>query len=393
MMRPTLLRYWASFLKSERHGVRIAAYFSRTAAEGWRQILVCEREPADPAWGEPLRRLGVTTTLLPRARGNFDPRCVSQTIALCRRERPHIFHCDNTHTSPLIGAWLAGVPVRLWTKHAMEPAFEAGKSPGFRDRLAVSLRLSARLATKTLPISRAMMQELIDKGVPASRLQLMPLPVESDRVPSPRAEARSHFGYDDTDVVLLAIGRAARVKGWDVLLRAFVTVHGANPRARLLLVGGTDNPDERALYAELRQLIDSERLNSVVTFTGRLSNISDALGAADLFVLPSRSEGYSLALVEALRAGLPCISSSSVAGALELIDDGRNGVLVPREDPAALARGVLELIADPARMRAMATAAPRDIAAPTLDDHSNALYRLYRSLLDDPRARGLAAGV
>jgi hypothetical protein len=65
-------------------------------------------------------------------------------------ERPDILHCDNTHTSPLIGAWLAGVKIRLWTKHAMEPAFEAGTQPGLRDRLAVSLRVSTSLATKTL---------------------------------------------------------------------------------------------------------------------------------------------------------------------------------------------------------------------------------------------------
>jgi glycosyltransferase involved in cell wall biosynthesis len=380
-MRPTLVRYWASFLKSERHGVRIAAYFARTAAEGWRQILVCEREPDDPAWAQPLRSLGVQITYLPRARGNFDPRCIARTFDLCRRERPDVFHCDNTHTSPLIGAWLAGVKVRLWTKHAMEPAFESGGPPRLRDRLAMSLRLSTFLATRTLPISQAMQQELIDKGIPASRLHLLQLPVETNTAPSPRAAARARFGYVPDDLVILAIGRSARVKGWDVLLRAFAAVHAANPRARLLLVGGTDNPDERELHEELRRFIDQRDLGPFVTFTGRLANISDPLGAADLFVLPSRSEGYSLALVEALRAGLPSIASSSVAGALELIVDGHNGLIFPREDDAALARIILDVTADSALMRALASTAPRDVGAPTLDEHSEALYRLYGSLL------------
>src|SRR5829696_3641553 len=243
-MRPTLVRYWASFLKSERHGARIAAYFARTAAEGWRQILVCEREPDDAAWAQPLRRLGVEMIFLPRARGNFDPRCLAQTFALCRAERPDIFHCDNTHTSPLLGAWLAGVKVRLWTKHAMEPAFESGTRAGVRDKLAMSLRLSTWLATRTLPISRAMQQELIDKGIPAARLHLLHLPVETNADgPSTRADGRARLGYSADDLVILAIGRSARVKGWDVLLRAFASIHTANPRARLLLVGGIDNPD------------------------------------------------------------------------------------------------------------------------------------------------------
>ena len=389
-MRPTLLRYWASFLKSERHGLRIASYFSRAAGEGWRQILVCEREPADPAWAEPIRRLGVEMTFLPRARGNFDADCIRRTFALCRRERPDIFHCDNTHTSPLLGAWLASVAVRPWTKHAMEPAFEAGRHPGLRDRLAPSLRLSTLLATRTLPISQAMLDELVAKGIPASRLSLLRLPVEEGTRPSPREDARARFGYGDGDLVILTIGRSARVKGWDVLLRAFATVHAVNPRARLLLVGGTDNPDERDGYAELQQFVVERGLASAVTFTGRLSSVAEPLGAADVFVLPSRSEGYSLALVEALRAGLPCISSASVAGALELIADGRNGLIVPREDDAALARVILELTGDPARMRAFAAAAPHGVAAPTPAEHSDALYRLYRSLLQGRQARAVS---
>lgn len=392
-MQPTLLRYWASFLKSERHGIRIAAYFARAAAEGWRQILVCERQPDDPAWGDPLRQLGVEITFLPRARGNFDPRCIAQTFALCRRERPAIFHCDNTHTSPLLGAWLAGVKIRLWTKHAMEPAFEAGRRPGFRDRLALSLRLSTRLATRTLPISEAMRQELIDKGISPSHLHLLRLPVESAATAVPRADARARFGYGADEQVILAIGRSARVKGWDVLLRAFASVHRAHPRARLLFVGGIDNPDERDLYAELRQFIVERELTPFVTFTGRLPDISGALGAADLFVLPSRSEGYSLALVEALRAGLPSIASSSVAGALELIADGRNGLVFPREDDTALARIIVELLGDQARLQALAAAAPRDVAAPSLEDHSEALFRLYGSLLQANQPRRFAPGV
>ena len=391
-MPPTLVRYWASFLKSERHGARIAAYFTRSAAEGWRQILVCEREPDDAVWAEPLRRLGVEMTFLPRARGNFDARCAARTLALCRRERPDIFHCDNTHTSPLIGAWLAGVPVRLWTKHAMEPAFETGSQPGFRDRLAISLRVSTRLATRTLPISEAMRQELVDKGIAPSRLHLLHLPVEapSSARPSHR-DARARLGYAAADLVILAIGRAAPVKGWDILLRAFATVHAQNPSTRLLLVGGVDAPDERAVHAGMQQFIDARRLDPFVRFTGRLPDIADALRAADLFVLPSRAEGYALALVEALRAGLPCIASSSVAGAPELIAHGRNGLIFPREDEAALSHMILDLAADPARMREMAAAASRDVAVPTLAEHSDALYRLYSSLLYATRSRRATA--
>jgi len=310
---------------------------------------------------------------------------------LCRRERPDIFHCDNTHTSPLLGAWLAGVKVRLWTKHAMEPASETGRPEGLRDRLAISLRVSTHLATRTLPISEAMRQELIAKGVPASRLHLLHLPVEPPSTARPmRAEARDRMGYDADHFVILTIGRAAAVKGWDVLLHAFDIVHRQNAAARLLLVGGVDAPDERALYTELQRLAAERGLEPFVRFTGRLPDISNPLSAADLFVLPSRSDGFALALVEAMRAGLPCIASASVAGALELIVDGRNGLIFPREDTAALAQMILELAADPVRRKAIAGAAP-DVAVPTLAEHSDALYRLYTSLLQATHSRGSTA--
>src|SRR5215207_2885228 len=101
---------------------------------------------------------------------------------------------------------------------------------------------------------------------PASRLQLLHLPVETNAAPSARDDARARLGYSADDLVILAIGRSAPVKGWDVLLRAFTAVHNVNPRVRLLLVGGIDNPDERALYSELQRLVDETRLRPVVRF-------------------------------------------------------------------------------------------------------------------------------
>jgi glycosyltransferase involved in cell wall biosynthesis len=379
---PTLIRYWGSSFKTPREAVRIAGYFGAAVAAGWECWLVSCRPPDDPAWADPVTRLGVRIEYLPRASGNFDRACVQRTWRLCRRIRPDVFHCDNTHTSPLIGAWTAGVPVRLWSKHAMEPAFEAVREPSLRERLAPSLKLSIALCTQVLPISHAIERELIGLGAPRRKLTMLPLPVAgNDATVLDRGAARERFGFGPEDLVISTIGRAVPVKGWDVLLRALVEARDQMPPAKLLLVGSTTSPDERAFHQGLVRFVDEHGLAGSVRFTGHLTDIAPALRASDLFVLPSRSEGYSLALLEALTAGLPIVSTR-VGIAPEVIVEGRNGTLVDRDDASDLARGLVAL-ADPfERQRCTALGTPEIPGIPSAAEHSAALLALYGRLLD-----------
>jgi glycosyltransferase involved in cell wall biosynthesis len=383
---PSLIRYWGSSFKTPREAVRIAGYFSAAVAAGWECWLVSCRPPDDPAWAAPVTESGVRIEYLPRASGNFDRACVQRTWRLCRRIRPDVFHCDNTHTSPLIGAWAAGVPVRLWSKHAMEPAFEAVREPSLRERLAPSLKLSIALCTRVLPISHAIETELIGLGTPARKLTMLPLPVaDNDAMRLDRTEARVSFGFRPEDLVICTIGRAVPVKGWDVLLRALVEARERIPAAKLLLAGSTGAPDEQPFHERLLRFIDQHGLANSVRFTGHLTDIGPALRASDMFVLPSRSEGYSLALLEALTAGLPVVSTR-VGIAPEVMVEGRNGRLVEREDASDLARGLVAL-ADPAE-RQRCTATTRIPGIPSAAEHSAALLALYQRLLGES-ARGV----
>lgn len=380
-MAVTVVRYWGSYFKSLRHARRVAAYFAHGSANGWRCVLVACQPPADPAWNDPIRDLGVEIVYLPRVRRNFDPGGVARAYRLCRATRADVFHCDNTHTSPLIGATLAGVPVRVWSKRSMEPAYEAGRAPTFQERLAVSLRLSCFLATRTLPVSNMVARELIEKGIAPGRIQVLLSAVEpGESVPTRRDEARAAFDCAPGEILVAAVGRADRVKGWDVLLRAFASARGRVPSVRLLLVGSAAAAAERSFKAELDRFVEAQALARSVRFTGHLPSIADVLGAADIFVLPSRSEGHSLALVEALRAGLPCIASS-VGGAPELIRHGENGLLVARGDERELADAIVALASDDGRRRRMADAARNGLNMPTPEQHSQALFDIYVDLL------------
>jgi glycosyltransferase involved in cell wall biosynthesis len=138
--------------------------------------------------------------------------------------------------------------------------------------------------------------------------------------------------------VIVSVGRLEHVKGHDVLLRSFAEVSDRVPGARLVLVG------DGSREGGLRELARSLGVADLTTFTGTLSadEIRTVFRGSAVFVLPSRSEGMGLALMEAMAAGLPAVASA-VGGVPEVA--GRNAVwLVPPEDPATLAGALVTLL-------------------------------------------------
>ena len=168
--------------------------------------------------------------------------------------------------------------------------------------------------------------------------------VETDRfTPAPRAAGGQ---------TIICVGRLIARKGQRHLLRAFATLQGRFPAARLQLVGTGD--DETVLRDISREL----GIAHAVEFLGYQPRavMPELYRAADVFVLPSQSEGMSIALLEALASGLPVVVTAA-GGTDELITDGVNGLLVPWADEAALAQALGVLLADGARRHTMGTAA------------------------------------
>jgi glycosyltransferase involved in cell wall biosynthesis len=383
--RITLLRYWGSHFKSLEHAERVASYFAASRAAGWDCHLVMSQPPARPEWLAPLQRDAVTLHHVPRPRGNFDLACIRATRRLCKEIGAHIMHCDNTHTSPLIGAALARVPVRLWTKHAMQPAFEQVRRPSARERIAPAVRTSAMLATRVLPISRAIGDELIALGISPAKVRVLPLPMAPVAAADvPREEARRQWGFGHEHVVFGTIGRALPVKGWDLLVQAFAAIYRESRHSRLLLVGSTSAAGEQPIRRRLDAMIDAAGIGNAVVFTGHLTTVGGALAAMDAFVLPSRAEGFSLALIEALAARLPVVSTR-VGVAPDILTDGIHGLLVDRNDADALAAAMLRLAHDPGlRQRLAAAAADALSSLPSYQEHGAALQRIYESLVSRP---------
>ncbi len=159
--------------------------------------------------------------------------------------------------------------------------------------------------------------------------------------------------------ILASLGNIRRVKGHDVLVRAFAVVHREMPEAKLRVGGAVLEPD---FMDELTALIAELGLAQSVSFAGGVQDQQAFLQSASMFVLPSRSEGFSNAIVEAMAASLPVVATN-VGGNAEAVVDGVTGLIVASEESAAMAAAMLRMLRNPAEAAAMGLAGRERVVA------------------------------
>ena len=178
--------------------------------------------------------------------------------------------------------------------------------------------------------------------------------------------------------LITTIGNIRRIKGHDLFIRAAALIAPNYPNAQFSIAGDVLEPD---YFAELQKLIQDLGLSNHFHFAGGIADINQYLATADIFVLPSRSEGFSNAIVEAMAASLPVIATN-VGGNAEAVTDGVSGFIVPTEDPEALSEAIAKLLSDPPRAKAMGSAGQAIMADRfTTDAMMSQITTTYRNLL------------
>jgi glycosyltransferase involved in cell wall biosynthesis len=282
----------------------------------------------DPAWdAEPFyERVGVPARRLPC------PRDVDPVLARRLRRTLTALEPDVVHTH-LVHADLYGALASLrapWalvsTKHNDDP-FRAG---GFRFVERVLTRRTDRVVAITDALARFCFEQV---GLPQEKVEIV------------------HYGLDELPTAwgagaeppegrfLLAIARLTEQKGLDVAVRALAVLPAD---VRLAVLG--EGPERLQLEALAEQLGVSERL----LLTGRVGDVGAWLRRSTLLVHPVRWEGFGLALLEAMLAAKPVVATF-VSSIPEIVVDGETGVLVPPDDPQALAQALLDVLQDPVR--------------------------------------------
>ena len=189
---------------------------------------------------------------------------------------------------------------------------------------------------------------------------------------APHRDDRSHLE------IVLTIGNIRRIKGHDILVKAAALVRDKVPDVRFLLAGEVL---EEGFFQELQQAVSSHGLQSTFCFLGGIKDLPAQLQAADLFVLPSRSEGFSNSLIEAMACALPVIATD-VGGNGEAIQDGVTGVVVRSENPQALAQAIVKLLGSPEQRQRMGQAGRQRVKTYfSVDAMLRQLTERYRDLL------------
>jgi glycosyltransferase involved in cell wall biosynthesis len=194
--------------------------------------------------------------------------------------------------------------------------------------------------------------------------------------PMPRQQARQAVGLDGPGPVIVTCGRINKVKGWDLLIQAFAVFRYMHREAQLVFVG---DGEDRAL---LQQAIREQGLVGSVLIGGFQppASVVQYLNAADVVVVGSYKEGWSVAMIEALACGRAVVATD-VSGARDLIVDGQNGFVVADRDPGLFAA---------AMARAVKMKIPNDVSLSIAEKYSLANLRNDLGRLWKPLARSVA---
>ncbi len=317
-----------------------------------------------------------------------------------RRERFDIVqsHVFVTTITARPAAWLADVPVRL---AMIASPFH------LQARLSRDLeRATCWMETMLIPSCQAVSDLCSETGVTRERLApvIYYAPDERNFDPGlvPPAETRRQFGWPQDTPLICKVAyfyhrmgtsgwEPAEVhgrghKGHEDLVKAAPMVLAEFPEAKFLLVGSGWDPKGEEHMQEVKELVRSMGLQSSVIFTGYRADANRILREADVAVHASLNENLG-GTIEALMIGCPMVATR-VGGMVDAVRDGETGVLVNPSDPPDLARGIIQLLRDPERARALGRAG-RELMLDqftlrrTVDD----LAHLYRQLLSETRQR------
>jgi len=292
-------------------------------------------QPGSFAWAA--REAGIETHVI-HERYRFDWGVVSQLRDVVAAVEPHIIQTHNSKSHFLLWSQPSLRTQRRWF------AFEHGHvHADLKVRLYNTVdRLTLRSADRIISVCQAFAARLIRTGIDSRRIRVLhnaatPVPQVST---ADRAELRKHLRITDDQAVLLTIGRLSREKGHEDLLRAAVGLRFERPDWKLVVVG--DGPERAHLEALARSL----QLESRVRFVGFQQDASRYYSIADVFILPSRSEGSSNVLLEAMMAQVPIVATMA-GGNAEIVVHGQTGLIAGIGNSKELAEGIERLLQQP----------------------------------------------
>lgn len=260
----------------------------------------------------------------------------------CRRLRLDVIHTTGLPANifGLPPAALARVKVRVANRREINPD---------KSTVEIALQRAAySVAHRIVANSRAAAERLRQEGVPAKKIAVIANGLDANAFPVRHGRSRRRR--------IVVVANLRPEKGHDVLIDAAAGIVRRHPDAEFEFVGGGIDRDALIERARARGVLHR------ITFAGHCPDVAERLAAADVFVLPSRSEAFPNAVLEAMAAGLPVVASS-VGGIRELVAHEQTGLLVPPDRPDALTNQICRVLEDDSLAGRLGLAARADARA------------------------------
>lgn len=321
-----------------------------------------------------LRACGMQPVIL-NSRGAFNGPYIKALLSLVRAHDVRIIH---TH---LLGSAVYGALVGLFTRIPVIAVMHGPTDVRAPGSLAFVKRWLLKRCAALVAVSTSTRDALVEFGIPFGKITLIRNGVDtSGYAPGRTDELRAELGLGREDLLIGAVGNIRAPKSYEVLLRAARSVLERCPEAFFVIVG----EGSEAALQPLLQLCDELNISTRVRFVGFRRSRAELYWNFDVFVSSSRSEGLSLAFLEAMATGRAIVATRS-GGPQEAVVSGESGILVPIEDPQRLAVALLEVLADPdLRARLGTTARQHVVAHFSLEATIRDYEALYRRLAGNP---------
>lgn len=332
---------------------------NRIPEERYRHAIICMDDFSD--FRDRLQLDDVPVIAIHKKPG-WDPAAKWRLFKLFRTMKPSILHSRNlSGLDALLPAFVAGIKHRVHGEHGRD----VDDLDGSNRKLQLLRRLHRPLIDRYIPLSQDLERYLKQKiGVDASRITQIYNGVDTDRF-RPAQGAKPYLpvaeGFaDDRSVIIGTVGRFQAVKDQMNLAEGFIQLLEQHPdhkkTARLVMIG--DGPLRKPVLERLAVAGYADQ----VWAPGPRDDVNALLPALDLFVLPSRTEGISNTLLEAMSSGLPVIATA-VGGNPELVVDGETGTLIPAADSQALADALLQYLWKPDLLKTHGSAGRKRVEA------------------------------
>lgn len=333
---------------------------------------------------EVAEREGVRTIAVPMRREisiAADCRSLVTLYKLFRRERPHIVHSNTPKASLLsmVAAWAARVPHRIYLVTGLR--FETTHGI-LRFILKTMERITCLCATKVIPEGDGVKDTLRRENITRKPLQkihhgnINGIDLEHYARTPEVVQRATEIRDGSEDFTFIFIGRMVRDKGINELVAAFDRLNREIPATKLLLVGKFEDELDPVL-PETKQMIEN---NPKIEFAGYQNDVRPFLVASDVAVLPSYREGFPNVVIQAGAMGLAQIVTD-INGCNEVVVDGRNGLIVPKQNEEALYEAMRRLATD-RELTAQMAASAREMVATRFRQEEvwEALLRMYKNL-------------